>query len=669
VTPGPVVVDLRALQTPGATGGDVARYAYDFVTALERFRPDLVGRYLLAPDRLSPEDIGELLATGKAAYGGTNGAIPDGARVYHSLSVLDLGTPTSAIWPPLVEHLGLAYSASVHELTELRHPSQHVADPRRRLRYLRRCEVLRLADALLAVSPTSRQDLIDLVGVDEAAITVVGNGDPWEDVVERAAAVFERLASRGRQPWRRERRVAIVSPFPPIASGVARYSSRLAEAFKAELDVVAPGTALHCFADGLNRLPAASAVPTLTGDRANAAEAEAPAGLVPARPRPPGDGDVFDARQFIQVELAVGGYERVVYVLGNSEYHSGALAALRRRSGTVMAHDVRVSNLLRHSSRLRGTMPGGLKRAIRRAYGDVLPDGLGRIDSISEEDLERLGLLLLRDIAPHADRLLVSSEAARRLAETDVGPELAGRLGVLPFAMALDADELATVAAARRHRRAGDRLLVASFGIVDPIKLPHLLVSAVAALGERTGAELALVGSVSDALVNQLSSQASELGIADRCCVTGHVQRSEYLEHLGRTTVALQLRADFAGEASAAVGDCLAAGVPTIVSNVGWMAELPDDTVVKLGASPHSPGVAELTHELGALLDDPDRRQALSERAAAYAADHTFARTAAALVAALDLSTGEPVGADNQHSGDSRGSADGASQLDPRQAR
>jgi glycosyltransferase involved in cell wall biosynthesis len=611
---GPVVIDLRVLQTADATGGDTASAAYDFATALERYRPDLVGRYLLAPDLPPPTDIGELLATGKAAYAGTDGAIPDGSRVYHSLSVFDLAAPTSVIWPSLVEHRGLAYSASVHELAPLRHPSEHLIDARLQTRYVRRCEVLRLADAVLAASSAAQQDLIDLVLVDLSAITVVGNGEPWRDVVERAAVVFDRLASRGRRQWRTERRVAFVSPFPPIASGVAGYSFRLAEALRTELAAVAPGAALHCFADGLNRLPAA-----------------------PDDPTPEGSADAFDARQFIQIELAVGGYERVVYVLGNSEYHSGALAALRRRHGTVMAHDVRVTNLLRHSSRLRGTMPGGLKRGIRRAYDDVLPDGLGRIDSIPEEELDRRGLLLLRDIAPNADRLLVSSEAARRLAETDIGPEAGRRLGVLPFAMALDDDELAAVAAARHRHRHDDRLLVASFGIVDPVKLPHLLVSAVAALAERIDSELLLVGPVSDALADQLRTHASELGIGDRFRVTGHVLRPAYLELLGRTTVAVQLRAGFAGEASAAVGDCLAAGVPTIVSNVGWMAELPDDTVVKLDTAPEASGSAKLTGELTALLDDAERRQALSHRAAAYAADHTFARTAAALVAVLDL--------------------------------
>jgi glycosyltransferase involved in cell wall biosynthesis len=399
---------------------------------------------------------------------------------------------------------------------------------------------------------------------------------------------------------------------------VARYSWRLAQALATELEVAAPGAALDCFADGLDRLKEA-------------------AGPLQARPAPVDGGAWFDARHLAFVEGALGGYDRTIYVLGNSEFHSAALSALRRRSGIVMAHDVRVTELLRHSSGAPGAVPGGLEGAIRRAYGDAVADDLGRNGPISEADYAQLGLLLLADIVPQADRLLVSSEAARKLAAADVAPEYAGRLGILPFAMALDGGELEVIAAARGERSERHRALVASFGIVDPIKLPHLLLDAVTAVCRHVDVELAFVGPVSHALAEQLSARACELGIGDRVRITGHLERSDYLRHLGMAAVAVQLRATFAGEASAAVGDCLAAGLPTTVSNLGWMADLPDGTVVKLESSSAPAAVDELAAQLTALIHDPDRRAGLSERAAAYAADQTFARAAQSLVAALGL--------------------------------
>jgi glycosyltransferase involved in cell wall biosynthesis len=613
---GSVVVDLRGAQGAGIDRSSTSPYARDFAMALERHRPDLVGRYLVASEQpvsdnhAVSDDLAELRATGKVVPASHPGAIPDTARVFHSMWALDISRPMTDIWPAEVEHLGLAYSATVHDLTRLR-PTQYASDRRLARRYRARSQLLRQADAVLTPAPTTRLDVIDLAGVDPAAVTVTGSGEPWEEVAGCAAEVFERLAARGRRPWRTAPRLAFVSPFPPIASGVARYSYRLLEALAVELDSVAPGATIDCFADGLDRV------------------AEDP--VLPAGPR-----EVFDARWFGQAELAVGGYDEILYVLGNSEFHAGALAALRHRNGIVMAHDVRLTGLLRHSTDRPGAVPGGLEGAIRRAYGDRLPDGLGRDNVIDEADIERFGLLLLRDIVPHADRLLVSSEAARQLAAEDAGPDFAGRVSTVPFAVALEKPELAIVATARSGG-AADRRLIASFGIVDPSKLPHLLLEAFATPEIERDVELAFVGPVSDSLAQELNARAAELGMGDRMRVTGHLDRATYLAYLGRATVAVQLRAGFFGEASAAGGDCLAAGVATIVSDVGWMGTLPDDTVVKVRRSAGKAAVGELSDALWSLLDDPDRRAALAGRAAEFAGRQTFAQTATALVASLEL--------------------------------
>jgi len=54
VTPGPVVVDLQALQSPDFRGRGIARYAQELAVALERGHPGVVGRYLLNPDLPPP---------------------------------------------------------------------------------------------------------------------------------------------------------------------------------------------------------------------------------------------------------------------------------------------------------------------------------------------------------------------------------------------------------------------------------------------------------------------------------------------------------------------------------------------------------------------------------------------------------------------------------------
>jgi len=422
----------------------------------------------------------------------------------------------------------------------------------------------------------------------------------WTEVANRTVAAYETLLARPGRPWRpRRRRVAVVSPFPPIASGIANYSFRLVEelALQGELEI-------DCFADGLDRAPGPSTAPA--------------------------DLALYDARWLPRIEAVTAGYDDVVYVLGNSEFHAGALASLRRRKGIVLAHEVRLSGLYRFASDSTAAVPEGLSGSIRSIYGPLLPEGLAASGEVTATEAERYGLLMAREVIALADGFLVTSEAAARLARIEAGPGLAQRVGVLPFATELLRADGTPQAALRIE--AGARVL-ASFGIVDPIKQPHRLVHAFSALAaDDAELVLALVGPVSIDLARDLRGLAEGLGLAERVLVTGRVEAPEYRAWLDRAELAVQLRASFSGEASAAVGDCLAAGVPMIVTDVGWLGDLPDDAAVKVAVDVSA---GDLAQACGRLLADPVARRRLSEEARAYAGAHTFEAAARALLQIL----------------------------------
>ncbi len=423
----------------------------------------------------------------------------------------------------------------------------------------------------------------------------------WSDVARRTVAAYEALLARPGRPWRpRPRRVAIVSPFPPVASGIANYSFRLVEelALCGEVEI-------DCFADGLDRSPA---------------QPVAPAGL-----------PIYDARWLPRIEAATAGYDDVVYVLGNSEFHAAALASLRRRRGIVLAHEVRLSGLYRFASDSTAAVPEGLSGSIRGIYGPLLPDGLASSGEVTATEAERYGLLMAREVISLADGFFVTSDAAARLARIEAGPRLGQRVAVLPFATELlraDGTPHASLPIENRAR------VLASFGIVDPIKQPHRLVRAFGALAtDSPELVLALVGPVSVDLARELRRLAEELGVAQRLLVTGRVEAPVYRAWLDRAEVAVQLRASFSGEASAAVGDCLAAGVPMIVTDIGWLGELPDDAAVKVDVDVSA---SELSQACRQLLSDPVARAKLCEGAKNYAKAHTFGAAAAALLEILD---------------------------------
>ena len=99
------------------------------------------------------------------------------------------------------------------------------------------------------------------------------------------------------------------------------------------------------------------------------------------------------------------------------------------------------------------------------------------------------------------------------------------------------------------------------------------------------------------------------LDLDPRIVRAGELSREEYELILATTDVAVQLRDTSNGESSAAVADCLAAGVPTIVTDIGSNSELPDDVVVKV---PRDISDGELALLIASLLGDHDRRSTLS---------------------------------------------------------
>lgn len=782
---GPVLLDLRALQSPDFRGRGIDRYARELARALEATRPELVGRFVFDPELPPPAGVEELVETGKAAYLAADDPLPPAARVLHVLSPFELGVPLARLLPRTARDAGLRWVVTVYDLIPLTMAETYLADARQALRYRARLELVRAADAVCAISAAAARELVSLAGVRAERVHVVGTGtaprfrppssraealaaardrlpglgerfvlcvggsdgrknlerlvtafgalpararedvqlvvacelpepfanhlrhlasradpparlllpgyvpdellvrlyqsaelfcfpslaegyglpvaealacgtpvvaadrppldellpprdrfDPedtaaitaaiearldgapgappgtapsggpgsWEQVARRTAEVYESLLVLGPRPRRRRTRLAVVGPLPPVPSGVALHTYHLVAAIARR-----PGIEVDCFADGLDRCPA-----------------------VPQPP--PGVHDVVDARRFGEHE-AIRGYDDVLYVLGNSEFHAFALAGLRRRPGVVLAHDVRLTNCFRFSADHPAAVPGGLEAAIRRAYGDGLPAGLGAHQSLGDADVERYGLLMAREVIGLCRRFLVTSEAAARLARLEAGPPLDARVGVVPFAFTTDGS---------LPRRTGSRVvppqddaspLLCSFGIVDDSKEPGTLIEVVAALaatGRRV--RLALVGPVAPALRASLEARAVRLGVGDRFAATGELDPESYSAWLARATLAAQLRRDFHGEASAATVECLLAGVPTVVRDLGWFAELPDDAVARV---PRTATSAEVADVVAGLLDDEGRRETLSRAGRRAATALSFDAAADAVLAEL----------------------------------
>lgn len=409
----------------------------------------------------------------------------------------------------------------------------------------------------------------------------------WAEVADATVAAYDEVLSR-RPPARPRRRprLAFVSPLPPQRTGVAGFSYRLLEALRRR-----DGLAVDAFADS-----ATMAV-------------EAPDGI-----------DVYDVDALDRIEAWRGGYDGVVYSIGNSEFHAGALAALRRRPGVVLTHEARLTGLYALAATRADAVPGGFHAALQAMYAGAVPEDLGQSGWVEPDEADCFGVAMAKEVVALADRVLVMSRIGAELIRLDAGPVYADRVVVVPWAVP------SRVAVADREPVAPGGPLIATFGIVNEVKQIAKVIDAFdVVLAARPDARLAIVGPASEADARSVAEQAARLDVADHVELTNEVDEDTYRRWLGRATVAVQLRAVSNGESSAAVGDCLANGVPTIVTAIGPARELPDDAVVKVEPDI---GAENLAAEILALVADAGRRVALRRGAGHFVAGATFDRLA-----------------------------------------
>ena len=405
----------------------------------------------------------------------------------------------------------------------------------------------------------------------------------WRGVARRTAETYEELAEAGRRATRRRPRIAVVSPLPPQRSGIAEYTSRML----AEL-------VDYCDIDAF-----------VEGDTENI---EAPPGV-----------SVDNISRFETKERVRAGYDSVIFCLGNSEFHAESLALLRRRrSGVVLAHDVRLTGLYSwtHASR-PDLLPWGFLDSLTSMYGHRVPPGVGKSGWLDYEEADRYGIYMAREAIALADRYLVHSEYAAQVARLDAAPGDAGKVEVLQ-PLFPDPEE------APRARPDEAALVILSIGLVAPVKQTAKIVEAFAQVSDRhPSAILAVVGpSASDVETERCSELARALGIEDRVRITGAVNDAEFRGWLERAALAVQLREHSNGETQATISDCLSAGIPTIVTALGSARELPDEAVVKVERNVSAQALGE---EISALLSDSARREAMVEAGLRHAAERSFA--------------------------------------------
>jgi glycosyltransferase involved in cell wall biosynthesis len=134
--------------------------------------------------------------------------------------------------------------------------------------------------------------------------------------------------------------------------------------------------------------------------------------------------------------------------------------------------------------------------------------------------------------------------------------------------------------------------------------------------------------------LKKIQSLAKELGLDRYIEVTGFVSSDQLNAILDEAHLAINLRNPTLGEASGGQlrywNHCL----PTLVSNAGWYAECPDNTVCKISTANEE---ADIKRTLENLLNSPDEFRQIGANGKDYLmAEHNLTQYADALIKFVD---------------------------------
>ena len=328
----------------------------------------------------------------------------------------------------------------------------------------------------------------------------------------------------------RMKKVAWFSPLPPVRSGIARYSVEL-------LARVGQSYEIDGFVD--------------------TTEFDAPSGLT----------GVYSAHDFIW-KHAVDPYDLVFYQLGNAPCHDYMWPYLVRYPGLVTLHDGQL-----HHSRARCLLRQNRPEHYRAEFLYNHPDVEPCLTELGVAGL--LGNLTqlwpMRRVVLKSSRLVLVHNT--RLAEELREDDLDTPIGVVD--MGVPQHEAPAHICEQVRTRLGcppDAIIFAAFGKVTPEKRIAQALRALATLPPEMPWHLMLCGDTVDHYDPQ--AEARQLGIADRVTVTGYVDEAELPGYIEAADVCFCLRWPSCRETSASWLRCLAAGKPTLVTDLVHLADV-----------------------------------------------------------------------------------------------
>jgi glycosyltransferase involved in cell wall biosynthesis len=296
--------------------------------------------------------------------------------------------------------------------------------------------------------------------------------------------------------------------------------------------------------------------------------------------RSPGEGIARAAHEFPPRHIR-SPYELTVFQFGNSSHHDFIWPYALRYPGLVVLHDTRLHHA-RAAALLRERRAADYRAEFAWNHPALDPD-LAELAVAGIDSALYYGWPMLRAVVERSRAVAVHGEGAAQdlreaLARTSPSTDLDDRLFTIRLGEGAAWSDEQRLAARRRLRAhygiADDEVVFGVFGGLTPEKRLTQIFAAFGTLSDTLRARLLLAGAA--AAHYDLAAEIAARGLGAAAIVTGYLPSDEDVTaHLAACDVSLNLRWPTARETSGPWLRALAAGLPTIVTDLAHHEDVP----------------------------------------------------------------------------------------------
>ncbi len=291
-------------------------------------------------------------------------------------------------------------------------------------------------------------------------------------------------------------------------------------------------------------------------------------------------------------------YDRILYHFGNSHYHQHMFGLINEYPGTVVLHDFYLGHVI--------DSMGILNNELYYSHG---------YKPLNDEESEfAWNYPTNKRVLDHSKGIIVHSENSRKLADIWYGDEFSKAWAVIPL-LRIPSKKESKEEIRKKLNIPSNSLVVASFGLLGLTKQNQKLLDAwlSSSLSKDKNSYLIFIGENDNSEYGKIiENTIKKSNHESQIKITGWTDTDLYIDYLNISDIGVQLRTKSRGETSASVLDCMNYGLATIVNANGSMADLDDDTIVKL---PDEFTQEELINALEELYFNEKKRDILGKKA------------------------------------------------------